>query len=168
MDGKFKLPLTQSQLKRIKSATNGLDLRLSVAQLKHMEKTGGFLPLAALIPLIAGAVGGIGGLAGGVASAVNSSRSVNEQQRHNKAIEEKLGSGIVADTVGKIPLIGGPIKFLLEKIGLGTQHINKINRGGCVKCKGYVVGSRLYLSPSGDIVGRGLFISGGDRLFLEP
>src|SRR4029078_1355006 len=57
LNGNFKIPITQTQLKHVKNATNtegstssGMDLKLSVAQLKHMEKTGRLLPLAAVIP----------------------------------------------------------------------------------------------------------------------
>lgn len=58
-----------------------------------IEKHGGILPLAALIPLISGILGGVGGLAGGVASAVNSTKANKEQERHNRAVEEQLKSG---------------------------------------------------------------------------
>jgi hypothetical protein len=58
---------------------------------------GGFLPLAALIPLITGILGAAGGVAGGIGSAVSSAKSAAEQQRHNREIEkmtkEQLGSG---------------------------------------------------------------------------
>src|ERR1044071_4621102 len=55
MQGNHKLPLTQIQINRIKKAKNGIQIKLSESQLKHMEKTGGFLPLA-LIHLIARAM----------------------------------------------------------------------------------------------------------------
>ena len=62
---------------------------------------GGFLPLAALIPLIGGILGGVGGAAGGIASAVNSTKSAAEQARHNREIEkierEKTGLGTKCD-----------------------------------------------------------------------
>ena len=52
LSGNMKLPLTQSQINKINKATTGLELCLSKAQLKHMEKHGGFLPLlAALIQI---------------------------------------------------------------------------------------------------------------------
>jgi len=104
--GDYKLPLTQTQINRIKNATKGIDLKLTVAQLKHMEKTEVFIPLLTLIPIIASALGAAGGVAGGIASAVNSSKASAEQERHNKAIEEQLkaGSGVVSDIAGKIPV----------------------------------------------------------------
>src|SRR5215469_681985 len=86
--GTHKLPLTQTQINSIKKSRNGVQLNLSESQLKHMEKTGGFLPLAALIPIIAGAIGAAGGLTGGIASAVSAAKSNTEQARHNKAIED--------------------------------------------------------------------------------
>ena len=52
VNGVNKLLLTQTQLNKILKATTGVQLNLSAAQIKHMEKSGGFLPLAALIPLI--------------------------------------------------------------------------------------------------------------------
>ena len=136
-----------------------MDLKLSIAQLDHMEKTGGFLPLLALIPLITGALGAAGGIAGGVASAVSSSRANAEQARHNKAIEEamKSGTGVVSDVVAKVPVIGSLLSPLLQKIGLGMNDINKINRGDCV-CQDGVdykrFGDGLYLGPQGT----GLFL----------
>ena len=84
LSGPDKLYLTESQVNKIKVAENGIQLKLSKAQLKYMEKAGGFLPLLAAIPAILGAMGG---LAGGVASAVNSSRQANEQIRHDKELE---------------------------------------------------------------------------------
>ena len=69
LHGNDMLAITQTQLNKIKKAENGVQLNLSEAQIKYMEKHGGFLPLLALIPLIAGAVGAAGGLTGIIASA---------------------------------------------------------------------------------------------------
>src|ERR1700761_901833 len=64
LDGQFKIPLTKRQFNKIaKSDANGLDLKLSALQLKHLGKSGGLLPLLSLIPLIAGVAGGVVGLA---------------------------------------------------------------------------------------------------------
>ncbi len=159
LNGDFKLPLTKTQLNRIHKTQTGMDLKLSAAQLNHMEKTGGFLPLLALIPIIASALGAAGGIAGGVASAVNSSKANAEQARHNKAIEEtmKSGTGVVSDVVGKVPVIGSFLAPLLQKIGLGVEDINKIKKGGCVCQNGVDIkryGNGLYLGPQGS----GLFL----------
>ena len=159
LNGSFELPLTQTQINRIKKAKSGIQLNLSESQLKHREKSGGFLPLLALIPLITGALGAAGGIAGGVASAVNTSRENAQQARHYKAIEEamKSGTGIVSDVVGKVPVIGSFLAPLLQKIGLGLEDINKINRGGCVCQNGVDIkrhGNGLYLGPQGS----GLFL----------
>src|SRR5207245_656607 len=99
----FKLPLTKTQHNRIQKSKKGVQLTLSKSQLKHMEKTGGFIPLLALIPIIASALGAAGGVAGGVASAVSSAKSNAEQARHNRTIAEQLksGSGTVAGTCVK-------------------------------------------------------------------
>jgi hypothetical protein len=160
LHGDYKLPLTQTQINQIKRAKNGIQLKLSVNQMKHMEKTGGFIPLLTLIPIIASALGAAGGVAGGIASAVNSSKANNEQERHNRAIEGALakeGSGVVSDLAGKIPVLGHLLKPLLEKIGLGIGDIKKIYKGGCVCRNGYKIkqmGSGLYLEPHG----QGLFL----------
>ena len=160
LHGDHKLPLTQIQINRIKKAKAGVELKLSVAQLKAI-KTGGFLPLLALIPLIAGAVGAAGGLTGGISAAVSAAKSNAEQQRHNRVIEEQLkgGSGIVSDTASKVPIVGSVLASLLEKIGLGLAEINKVNRGGCICKSGLImkkIGSGLYLEPQ------------GSGLFLDP
>jgi hypothetical protein len=158
--GKYKLPLTQAQINRIRKTKTGVRLTLSQTQLKHMEKTGGFLPLAALIPLIISGLGAAGGIAGGIASAVSGAKSNAEQTRHNRAIEEQLksGTGIVSDFVGNIPLLGSFLGPLLQKIGLGVNDINRIKRGECV-CRGGCeikrIGSGLYLGPWN---GEGLFL----------
>jgi len=137
--GTFKLPLTHTQINKINNATGGIRLTLSKSQLKHMKKTGGFLPLAALIPALGAILGGVGGLAGGVASAVNSTRSTNEQERHNKTMEEvaKSGSGLY-------------LKPILEKLGLGIKDIDKLQRDGCICHKGLEImtkGNGLFLAP---------------------
>ena len=87
LHGDHKLPLTQTQINKIRKAKNGMRLTLSESQLKQMERTGGFLPLLTLIPIIASALGAAGGVAGGVASAVSSAKANTEQARHNRAIE---------------------------------------------------------------------------------
>jgi hypothetical protein len=150
LTGNDKLHLTELQINKIKKADNGVQLKLSRAQLDHMEKVGGFLPLLAAIPAILGA---IGGLAGGVTSAVNSSRQVSEQQRHNKEIEnvlkEKSGGAL-------------PLKSVLTKLGVGKTDISKITKGECACCDGFnikKIGAGLYLEPQGSRqAGTGLFL----------
>ena len=105
LSGPYKLYLTSTQHNKILTTNGNVKLRFSRAQLNHMNKVGGFLPLLAAIPALLGAAGG---LAGGVASAVNSSRQVSEQQRHNKELENIARGGCVN--------CGG---FLLKKIGNG-------------------------------------------------
>ena len=158
LTGNHKLPLTQNQINKIKKAKNGVQLTLSEAQLQHMEKTGGFI---SLLGLILSGLGAAGGLAGGVSSIYSSAKSVAEQARHNRAIEEQLksGSGVVSKTVGKIPVIGSYLKPLLQKIGLGlnSNDVSKLNKDGCVCCNGlqiHKIGNGLYLGHVGD----GLFL----------
>ena len=160
--GNYKLPLTKTQIINIKGAKAGVRLKLSETQLKHMEKTGGFIPLLTLIPIIASAPGAAGGIAEGIATAVNSSKSNSEQARHNRAIKEQLkeGSGVVSDFVGKIPVLGNFLGSILQKIGLGINEKNKIKKGVCVchdGCQIKRIGGGLYLEPYQ-----------GDGLFLGP
>lgn len=164
-----KIPLTKTQISRIKNAKSNINLRLSAAQLKYMEKSGGFLPLLALLPLIFGGLGAAGGVAGGIASAVSSANNARaaaaaqaEQERHNREIESQLaaqqsGSGFISDYAGKVPIIGNFLSSLLKKMGLGIQDINKIKKGGCIECDGLCIkksGDGLFLGPQGS----GLFL----------
>ena len=172
LNGDHKLPLTQRQINRIKKAKTGIDLLLSVSQLQHLEKTGGFIPLLALLPAIFGGLGAAGGLAGGIASAVSSAKNAKaaaaaqaETERHNREVESQLkaGSGVVSEFVGKVPVIGSFLKPLLEKIGLGISDSDKVMNGGCV-CLRHL-GKGLYLKPYGG----GLYIGPkGNGLFLGP
>ncbi len=162
--GDHKLPLTKTQINKIKKAKNGIQLNLSETQLKYMEKNGGFLPLLALIPIIASALGATGALAGGISSAVSAAKSNAEQARHNRAIEEQLksGSGVVSDFAGKIPILGSVLGPLLQKIGLGVSDINNLKRRGCVCRGGFKVktlGSGIFLEPEGS----GIFLGPEQR-----
>ncbi len=165
--GDHKLPLTKTQINQLSRSKTGVDLKLSYAQIKPINDTvsnirkkyhGGVIPLLALIPIIASALGAAGGLAGGVASAVSASNNAKataaaqaELERHNREVESQLkaGSGVISDHVGTIPIIGNLLKPLLQKLGLGTGDYNRIIKGGCVKC-----GKGLYLRPYGS----GLYI----------
>jgi len=164
LHGDHKLPLTQSQVNRLNkqqscsgkagNAKTGVNLKLSAAQLKAI-KTGGFLPLLSLIPLIVGAVGAAGGLTGGISAAVSAAKSNAEQQRHNKIIEEQLvksGTGVVSDTISKVPVVGAFLGPLLKRIGLGLKDINKVAHGSCICKNGLLmkkIGNGLYLEPEG-------------------
>jgi len=140
MQGPHKLPLTQTQINRIKKAKNGTQLTLSEVQLKHMEKIGGFLPLLTLIPLVAGAIGAAGGLTGGIASAVSAAKANNEQARHNRAIEE-----ITRTESSKAgAATGSGIAPFLQKFGLGIRDAEVLNKCECELRK---IGYGLYLGP---------------------
>jgi len=165
--GHHKLPLTRTQINKLSRAKTGVNLTLSYSQIKHVNDLvsslrkkyhGGFIPLLALIPIIASALGAAGGVAGGVASAVSASNNAKaaaaaqaEMERHNREVETQLksGSGIISDHVGKTPVIGNVLKSLLQKLGLGIGNYNRIIKGGCVRC-----GKGLYLKPFGS----GLYI----------
>src|SRR5271156_4474846 len=65
---------------------------------EQKKKTGGILPLIALIPLIASIAGGLGGITAGISTAVAKAKENQEQVRHNTEMEkiakEKAGEGI--------------------------------------------------------------------------
>lgn len=93
-----QLDLTNHDLEQLAKIENKIQKQgsgLFLSPVKNYE--GGFLPLAALIPLIGGIVSGIGGAAAGISSAVNSTKQTAEQERHNREIEkmarEQTGSG---------------------------------------------------------------------------
>ena len=173
-----EIPLTKTQINRITKARNGLNLSLSSLQLKYLKKSGGLLPLLALLPLIFAGLGAAGGVAGGVASAVPSAKDacaaaaqIAGMERHNREIESQLksgadgtgvstgdvvGNGIISDAASRIPVVGSFIVPILKKLGLGLAEINTITKGGCVSCNGISVKT----------VGGGLFIETGKGLNL--
>ena len=146
------------------------DIELSKTHIKHLKKmhpdlkSGGFLPLAALIPLIASALAGVGGITGGIATAVTKAKDSAEMARHNREVEKSLGnglhlfppqtnarggniinhykelsklgqphkeiikylrkthgSGVVADFLRNIPLLGSVLGPIASTIGLGHK-----------------------------------------------
>ena len=169
-EGPHKFLLTPTQIEKIKNNNGSLTLKLSAVQLREMEKSGGFLPLLALLPLIFGGIGAASGIAGGVASAVSSAKNVRtaaaaleEQIRHNKQVEEELkaGSGIISDRIENVPFIKKIVPYL-RKIGLGVSTCKKIMDGetACTKSGVFVkqIGSGIYLGPSENF-GSGLFLT---------
>ena len=189
-----KIPLTKTQINRITKSKNGLNLFLSSSQLKYLKKSGGLLPLLALLPLIFAGLGAAGGVAGGVASAVSSAKNASaaaaqiaEMERHNREIESQLksganaagsgagvsngdvvGNGIISDAASRIPVVGPFIVPILKRLGLGLADINIITKGGCVSCNGIclkTVGGGLFIET-----GKGLNLGtqnvSGDGLFL--
>ena len=170
-----KIPLTNRQMNKIRKAKNGLILSLSSTQLKYLEKSGGLLPLLALLPLIFGGLGAAGAVAGGISSAVSSAKNVSnaaaqlaETERHNREIETQLknGNGIISDGAAKIPVLGPYLVPILKRLGLGLSDINSIKQGGCVDCNG------MCLKSHGDglFIGKGLNLgtqsSQGNGVFL--
>lgn len=83
---------------------NGTRVRVKPKDITD-EKTGGILPLAALIPLIAAGIGAAGGLAGGTAAAVSAANTRAHQLEMEKLAREKgvvLGTGIENDVAHAI------------------------------------------------------------------
>ena len=178
-----KIPLTKIQINRIAKAKNGMNLSLSSSQLKYLKKSGGLLPLLALLPLIFAGLEVAGGVAGGVDSTISSAKNASaaaaqiaEMERHNREIESQMksganaanvanagnssgdgfGNGIVSDDASRIPVVGPFIVPILKKLGLGLADINTITKGDCVSCNGISVKK----------VGGGLFIETGKGLNL--
>ena len=157
---------------------------------RSLKKSGGLLPLLALLPLIFAGLGAAGGVAGGVASAVSSAKNASaaaaqiaEMERHNREIESQLksganaagvsnsdvvGNGIISNAASRIPVVGPFIVPILKRLGLGLADINTITKGGCVSCNGIclkTVGGGLFIET-----GKGLNLGtqnvSGDGLFL--
>jgi hypothetical protein len=165
LQGDHKLPLTQRQINRIEKSKTGIDFELSASQLQHLEKSGGFLPLLALLPAIFGGLGAAGGLAGGIASAVSAAKNGRETERHNREVEAQLqkGSGVVSNFVSKVPFLGSLLAPVLERFGLGINAQNRLMKGSCVCLR--KLGKGLYMKPYGG----GLFLGPrGNGLFLGP
>ena len=170
-EGPHKFLLTPKQIEKIKNNNNStLTIKLSAPQLHAMEKSGGFLPLLALLPLVFGGLGAASGIVGGVASAVSSAKNartaaaaLEEQIRHNKEVEEELksGSGIISDRIEEVPFLKKIVPYL-RKIGLGISTCKKIMDGetACTKSGVFVkqIGHGIYLGPS-ESFGSGLFLS---------
>ena len=89
---KIRIDPVQQKITTLNSQT---PTEISVAD----EKTGGILPLLALIPIIAGALGAAGGVASGVATAVKAGNDRAHQLKmeeivRDKGITIKAGEGI--------------------------------------------------------------------------
>ena len=147
-------------------------------QNEHQEKTGGFLLLLALLPLIFGGIGAAGGIAGGMSSAVSAAKNASaadanlaETQQHNKEVESQLksGQGTLSDLAGKIPVFGAVIKYELQKLGLGLSDCNKVAKGECIcLCKGLYLkhtGSGLFPEPQGAVFFRSVRIVKFPRIY---
>src|SRR6478609_5630004 len=98
---KHGVNLTNGQKTKISSAykkRSNVSIKLSKINLTgndmlaltqtQIKKTGGFLPL--LLSALPAILEGIGGLTAGITSAVNSSKSVGEQKRHNEFMENQF------------------------------------------------------------------------------
>src|SRR5271163_4391808 len=71
--GNHPLPLTVTELNKIKEGSPDVNIHLSTKKLEHMKNDheGGFLPLLSLLPMILGGVTAAGGVAGGIAAGVS-------------------------------------------------------------------------------------------------
>jgi hypothetical protein len=137
LHGDFIVPLTRRQITRIQTQhhlNKGMNLTVSHNQLNKMHKSGGLLPLLALLPAILGGLGAAGGIAGGVSAAVKAGndraaaeKALQEQQRHNRQIEEatrkavgtglllKSGEGINNLKIPKVKLTQSNLKKILNQ-----------------------------------------------------
>ena len=111
---------------------DGKSVYIPKAKIKECQKEGGLLPLAALIPIIAGAVGATGAVAGGaagIAKAVNDKRAADEEnaelKRHHMALESKLTSGQgIKDFVRATGLEGEAKKVVKKFLKNITDFVN--------------------------------------------
>jgi hypothetical protein len=173
LQGDHKLPLTKQQISKISGAKTGIALELSPQQIDHLEKSGGFIPLLALLPALLGGLSAAGGLAGGIGSIVTSVKNSQAQAaaqaenvRHNREVENQLkgGSGVVSDFIGKTPVVGKYLKPLLQRIGLGIEDCKKVMKGECICMPG------IHGKPGARVThGHGLFLKPyGAGLYIGP
>ena len=64
-------------------------------------KDGNAIPLLALVPLVISGIFALVGAAGTTASVVLSNKQADEQQRHNKAVEQIAQGGNIDDDIKK-------------------------------------------------------------------
>ena len=174
----FNLPLTHSRINKLNDG-NVHDLKFSMTQMKYIKnkikkhpdiKNGGFLPLAALIPIVATVLGGLGSVAGTVASTVQKSQANSEIERHNRELENQLKSGTGCDKLikhyNKLAKKGHSkdeiVKLLENKFGTGvvSDFLSKIP----------ILGNLL--APITNMIGlglksaKGLYLKSGNGLRL--
>ena len=174
----FNLPLTHTQINKLNDG-NVHDLKFSLTQMKYIKnkikkhpdvKNGGFLPLAALIPIVATVLGGLGSVAGTVASTVQKSQANSEIERHNRELENQLKSGTGCDKLikhyNKLAKKGHSkdeiVKLLENKFGTGvvSDFLSKIP----------ILGNLL--APITNMIGlglksaKGLYLKSGNGLRL--
>ena len=181
--GEHPLPLTVTELNKIKDGDPEVTIHLSAKKLNHIKNNheGGFLPLLSLIPLILGGLGAAGGVAGGIAagvSAANSNRNEQakneEAKRHNQLMEDEAkfasgrdsgreGSGVGRSSPGNSATMGASPCY--GKSTVGATSCPACGSGLLLKAK---KGKGLYLSPySGNGYGDGL-ITGIGNLAGNP
>src|ERR1044072_2775750 len=173
----YNLPLTHTQINKLNDG-NVHNLKFSSAQMKYINnkikkhpdvKNGGFLPLAALIPIVATVLGGLGSVAGTIASSVQKSQANSENERHNRELENQLKSGTGYDKLikhytklaGKGHSRDEIVKSLEKKFGSGvvSDFLSKIPLLGNL------------LSPITNMIGLGLKVSKkktAKGLYLKP
>ena len=110
--GSDELNLTHTQIDKIKKCIEidiGMTLKLSKSQVQSMNKSGGFIPL-----LLAG-LGAIASLAGGASAIAKTvidkrarDRELDEQQRHNMAMEHS-GAGLRCDACKGTGFVGSGV-----------------------------------------------------------
>lgn len=169
----YNLPLTRTQINKLNDG-NVHDLKFSSAQIKYINskikkhsdvKNGGFLPLAALIPIVATVLGGLGSVAGTIASTVQKGQANSEIERHNRELEKQLKSGTGYDKIikqynklaGKGHSQNEIISSLGNKFGSGvvSDFLSKIP----------ILGNLL--SPITNMIGLGLKTKKAKGLYLK-
>ena len=144
--GSYPLPVTESELKHVKDGDGYVTVTLNKKKLKHIRdnKEGGFLPLLTLLPMILGGIGAAGAVASGAAGIVKAvnDKKLNdekiEEKRHNREIENKLGTGLgKSSKIGwsPCPSCGSPL-ILKGKKGKGLYLAPYSSGSGLIRAIG--------------------------------
>ena len=91
-------------IKLVRKTLNKKQIKMVPKSIKesndYSEQTGGVIPLLSLIPLILGGIGAVSGVASAVANPIIQNKKIEEEKRHNLAVENIAigGSGLNEST----------------------------------------------------------------------
>lgn len=117
------LPLTIYQMRKVRkgaACNNNVKITFSQSQIKHIGKEGGFLPaVPAMIAAAPAVTAVVSSLFNAYSNKKTNDRLIEEKIRHNRAVENKGGSGVY---LHKKPT--GKGVYLRKKLG-GGIYLNK-------------------------------------------